>query len=124
MATGDAELTVVFTVDSEDVLQMGSLIQACEKQNFSHRWEIRKLAGESPVSKSEFFFGKDDDGHNYLIPSHMRADFYEAKRHGDADDWEQFNRLFSEYRIDGVEDYDFSDPRNQRDRETLPGVNP
>lgn len=55
-------------------------------------------------------FAKDDDGHTFLIPAHMKAQFEELLYKDD--DFEEFNDVFYQYGIGGgAEGYTFTDPQ-------------
>lgn len=44
---------------------------------------------------------KDQDGHWYVIPDNLESTFIEMESCGEADEWEAFNEMFSQYRTGG-----------------------
>ena len=67
----------------------------------------------SDAPNERYYFGKDDDGHNYLVPARLRQKFEEARDMGEHDEWEWFNQCFEQYRIDGVNSYTFENPKKE-----------
>lgn len=61
----------------------------------------------------EWRFVGDDDGHNYLIPDRMSSLFKEQLEL----DWDspenEFEELFDYYRIDGVSEWVFTNPKRK-----------
>lgn len=54
---------------------------------------------------------KSTDGHNYLIPNDMSEQFDYLEEQGYDDDWTEFNNTFDEYRCDSVQNWTFTDPK-------------
>lgn len=54
---------------------------------------------------------RDDDCHNYLIPTDLCGLFQQALDNGEGDGWATFNGMFEQYRIDSVQALTFTDPR-------------
>lgn len=62
--------------------------------------------------KTEWFvFTKDDDGHDYLIPSFMKDEFHRLEEDGWDDNFEEFIDKFDEYRINSYYQFEFQNPR-------------
>jgi len=44
---------------------------------------------------------QDDDMHWYVIPAHMKDEFYKMEEEGERDDWTAFMDKFSQYQTGG-----------------------
>ena len=44
---------------------------------------------------------QDQDSHWYVIPADMQETFRSLEEEGEADEWEKFNDVFSQYRTGG-----------------------
>ena len=64
------------------------------------------------VKKSgRFCLKQDDDSHWYLIPVKDVKKFDKLVEHGEDDDWNDFNKAFSEMRCNGPHTMTFTDPQ-------------
>lgn len=60
---------------------------------------------------SRFCFKQDDNCHNYMIPVELVDSFNaELEKDWDDPDWE-FDFLFAQYRCDSVQNWTFTDPK-------------
>lgn len=69
---------------------------------------------EGETKERRYRFESDDDGHNYLLPDNLWSLWNELAPNEDNDVWEdprwdQIERC----RIDGIESYTFTDPRDE-----------
>lgn len=55
-------------------------------------------------------FARDDDGHWFLIPVELNAEFYRLLEQGEDDLWAEFNNKFEEYTSNNPCSYTFENP--------------
>ena len=63
------------------------------------------------MTEQRYKFATDDDCHNYLIPVELYPLFIQLLENGEADCYASFCNKFDEYRIDGIYNYSFIDPK-------------
>lgn len=63
------------------------------------------------MTEQRYKFATDDYAQDYLIPVDLYPLFIQLLENGEADCYASFCNKFDEYRVDGVYNYSFTDPK-------------